>query len=411
MKWIVFITVAVLGFFAIPALLPAPEVRKQVEKYFTDAQIERGSTYAFERRTLSWASIILHVGVLLLLTANARRIADACSLLVRGRWLPTLLLMLLICGLATEAVTLPLGMLGLELTRAWELTQRSQADWLSQHFMSIAVYGGGEALVTVVFYVLMRYLPRIWWLVAAVGASVLAVLMAYLHPIVLAPMFNTFTPLSETRWKDQEPRVRELLKKANVDIGDILVMDGSRQGGHTNAYFTGFGSSRQIVLFDTLLEKNTPAEVESVLAHELGHWLHHHIVQGIALGAVGSLAGLFLLFVFLSWVRGRSPWFLRSADDPAGLPLIMMCMLLASWLTMPLVNVVSRHFERQADAMSLELAGQPDVFIEAEKKLALHNISNLVPHPVQSFLFLTHPPAIERIQMAEEWKARHPGAK
>ena len=135
------------------------------------------------------------------------------------------------------------------------------------------------------------------------------------------------------------------------------------QGGHTNAYFTGFGSSRRIVLYDTLLQDHKdPAEVESILAHEMGHWLHHHIVKGIILGSVGSFVGLLLLFLFLRWMQGRAPCYLQNAADPAGLPLIILLVALTSWVVMPVENVFSRYIERQADEESLKLAGQPEAF-------------------------------------------------
>jgi STE24 endopeptidase len=190
-------------------------------------------------------------------------------------------------------------------------------------------------------------------------------------------------------------------------VQDVLVMDASRQGEHTNAYFTGFGPTRRIVLYDTLLKKHSPDEVASILAHELGHWTHHHIVKGICLGMLGTLVGLLLLDRLLRRFMSRAPWRLSSLADPAGLPLILLLAYLGSWLARPAENAVSRYFERQADATSLELAGRPQVFISAEKKLAQDNVGNVAPSPWNIWLFATHPSALERIGMAEDWRSTH----
>ncbi len=185
-------------------------------------------------------------------------------------------------------------------------------------------------------------------------------------------------------------------------------MDASRRGTHSNAYFTGFGSSRRIVLYDTLLthHENHPEEIISIIGHEIGHWRYHHILIGLALGTGGLFVALFLLSVILRWAVGRWPFLLSSPADPAGWPLILLLAFLGSWLIMPLENAISRQFERQADWTALELTGQPDVFIAAEKRLAEKNIGNLVPGPIAVFWFADHPPTVERIQMAHDWQQR-----
>lgn len=405
-RWVL-IAVAFLVPFAIVTFLPSEEARLQaLEQEFTPEQIERGQQYALERRLFFWSSTVLHLALLVVLVVHSRRIADTCATWARGWWLPTVLLVGLTISLAEEAVSLPFGLARLEHLRSWGLTKQSMGDWLSQHFLALGVFGGIEALVLIGFYLLLRYCPRTWWLWSAAGTTLVSIVGVYLLPIVFAPLFNTFEPLSQTKWRHLEPMVQRQLTRVNVEVQDVLVMDASRQSGHTNAYFTGFGSTRRIVLYDTLLEKNSEAEVESILAHELGHWLHDHIVKGLALGAGTALIGLYLLYRILLWLRGRSPWFLYSAADPASLPVIVLIGLLGTWLLMPVESAISRSFERQADAKSLELA-DADAFISAEKKLALDNLSDLAPHSLRVILFASHPTTVQRIHMALEWKKRH----
>jgi STE24 endopeptidase len=375
-------------------------------QYFTPEEIQRSEHYGFEVWLFFWAATCLHLGFLTTLVATSwgRRWADACQRWAGGRWLLGIVLLLVCLVIAEQLLMLPIGIARLHHRRAWGLTDRSLVAWLSDRGKGLVETLVREGIVIVGFFLLARRYPRRWWLPAAAGATVFVVLYIFIKPIVIDPWFNTFTPLSQTQWKDLEPRVHALIHKAGVPVEEILVVDASRQSTHSNAYFTGFGSTRRIVLYDNLLMQHPPAEVESILAHELGHWLHHHIVQGTILAAGGFVVGFWLLAKILEWLRDRAPLRLRSAADPAALPVLMLMGALGNWAIAPVQNAVSRHFERQADTVALDLAGQPDVFIEAEKRLAVKNLGRLLPTPWEVWLFNTHPPVLERIGMAEAWK-------
>jgi STE24 endopeptidase len=320
--------------------------------------------------------------------------------------LPAVVLVGLAFWFVDKIIGLPFGIARWLLETDWGMSRQSLGEWLADYRLSLILDLATSLVIVIGLFLLLRWFPRRWWLVAWLGGTALGVVYVLVLPVVIEPLYNTFTPLSQTQWRDQEAKLRQLVAKAEVEIGDILVVDASRRGSHTNAYFTGFGPTRRIVMYDNLLKKHSSAEVESILAHELGHWLHHHIVVGLVLGSAGLLLGLFLTAQLLRWAARRPPLELRSPSDPASIPFLLLLVWLGGWLALPLENGVSRHFERQADAMSLKLAGQPDVFIEAEKRLARDNLSNVVPHPVAVLLYYTHPPAVERIRMAEEWRAR-----
>ena len=230
---------------------------------------------------------------------------------------------------------LPFAIGRFELARAWGLTNRPLADWLADHAKGLGVAAVTDGIVLFGLYLLLRWWPRRWWLVATAAGTLLVVAYTFLAPIVIEPIFNTSTPLGQTRWANLEGMVRTLVARAGVPVQDILVIDASRQGNHSNAYFTGFGATQRIVLYDNLLKSHPPAEVESILAHELGHWRHHHIMKGIALGAAGTLVGLFILAQVLRAAVGRGHLALESPSDPAGLPLILLVVTLGSWLAMP----------------------------------------------------------------------------
>jgi STE24 endopeptidase len=387
----------------------APPSRAEAEKYFSAKEIDNGLEFGLQRRLLYWAGAGLHLAALALIvfTGFARKLADLFASWVGGRWLWTVLLVGGFCFLVEEAISLPIGLARLELVRAWGLTNRPATGWLMDRAIGVLISAVTWVILLVGLYALIRFFPRAWWALAALGGMVFGLGYAFILPVLISPLFNTFKPLADTKWADLQQPVEMLAKHAGVPVDEILVMDASRQSSHTNAYFTGFGSTQRIVLYDNLLRKHTRAEVESILAHEMGHWQHNHIVKGIGLATLAAMLGFYVLRQILLWAVDRPPFRLKSQWDTAGIPLILLLIMVGEWLVSPVQNAVSRHFERQADMVSLELTRTPDVFIAAEKKLAHDNISNVAPPLVSVWFFNTHPPAVERIQMAEQWKMQN----
>ncbi len=397
-----------VALFVFTTFVPSAEAQAEAARFFSAEEIERGLQFSYQRRLLFWLQTGVNLGLLaaLVFTGWARRLADTGMRWSGQRWWLTILFVGAVVFLAQACLALPLGLIRLENQRAWGLTQRSIPDWLVEHFISLGVAAiiGGALLMGL--YLLIRCFPRTWWALATAGALLFAVAFAFVLPVLIAPLYNTFTPLRDTEWASLEPTVRYLIDKAGITIQDVYVVDASRQSGHTNAYFTGFGSTRRIVLFDTLLSKHPRAEIESILAHEIGHWQYDHIAKGIILAGLGALVGFFLLARILQWAIGRPPFSLTRPFDPGGIPLVLLLALVSTWLAMPVQNVVSRYFERQADQTALDLGGRPDAFVAAEKRLAHDNIMNVAPTPLNVWLFASHPPAVERIRMATEWRQR-----
>lgn len=393
-----------LGLAALSSLSRSRVRERQAERYFSAEQIARGRQLALERRLLFWSSEGTQLAFLAWLSFSgaAATLAFRCQTLAGGRWWLASLLSAAWLFFASELLLLPWSVYGgLHHLRKWGLTDRSLGSWLGDHLKRLLVSGTIGALLLLGLYALMRFSPRRWWLPAGLGSAVVAAFFAYLAPVLIAPLFNAFVPLSTTPQAALQPRIEALAAKAGLATKEVLVMDASRQGRHTNAYFTGFFGTRRIVLYDTLLRSHGPEETLSILAHEMGHWRRNHIVKGIALGSLGALAGFFLLAQLLEGAAALRLFGVKHAADPAGLPLILLLSALGGLLTLPIQNAVSRAFEREADRDALELYGRPDVFIEAERRLALDNIANVAPADVNVFLFATHPPTLDRIAMAE----------
>jgi STE24 endopeptidase len=398
-----------IALFVVTTFVPSPATQAEAQDYgFSPEEIEDGLRYSLERKLIFWASAgtSLLFWTVVVLAGWSRKVADLCGLVTGGRWLLTVLLMGAICFAAQVVLALPFGLVGLEVQRSWGMTSRPISDWLADLTKGLAVSAVIGAPLLVGFYLLLRLFPKSWWLVATAAGIPLAMGYALVMPVLIDPLFHSFHPLKDAALRE---KVQVMAARAGVPVDEVLVVDASRKSRHTNAYFTGFGPTRRIVLYDTLLKNHAPAEIESILGHEIGHWQHSHIVKGILLASVGACLGFFVLALILRWAVGRKPFLLLQPADPAGWPLILLLMQVGTWLAMPVQNAISRHFERQADQAALELAGQPHAFKAAEFRLARDNIGNVAPNPFSVWLFADHPPVLERIRMAEEWKRQHPG--
>jgi STE24 endopeptidase len=240
---------------------------------------------------------------------------------------------------------------------------------------------------------LVEWAGDAWWLWAWAAMMGFQLVMAVLAPVLILPLFNKFTPLPEGGLRD---RLFRLAARARFRAGSIQVMDGSKRSRHSNAFFTGFGGFRKIVLFDTLIQQLSEPELEAVLAHEIGHFKRKHIPKMLLASAAGSLAG----FYVISLLAGQ-PWFYRSFGFEPGhiVPALLLFALLSGlftfWLS-PLTHWWSRRYEYESDAFAAELMSEPRSLISALRKLNEKNLGNLTPHPLYSRFYYSHPTLLER---------------
>jgi STE24 endopeptidase len=236
-----------------------------------------------------------------------------------------------------------------------------------------------------------------WWLWAWLAWAAFNLLILVLYPTVIAPLFNKFEPLADEALKT---RVQALMQRCGFAAKGLFVMDGSRRSAHGNAYFTGLGAAKRVVFFDTLLAKLTPAEVEAVLAHELGHFKHRHVLKRIAAMFALSLAGLALL----GWLASRS-WFytalgvqpnLAAPNDALALLIFVLVLPVFSFFAAPVGSLLSRRHEFEADAYACVQASGADL-ANALIKLHEDNAATLTPDPLYVRFYYSHPPAGERL--------------
>lgn len=234
-----------------------------------------------------------------------------------------------------------------------------------------------------------------WWLWAWAALLAFQFLMLVLAPVLIMPLFNKFTPLPEGSLR---ARLLALANRTRFRTQSIQLMDGSKRSRHSNAFFTGFGRFRKIVLFDTLVQQLTEPELEAVLAHEVGHYKEKHIPKMLAFSAISSLVGLYLISVL-----ARQEWFYRAFDFEPGnvTPALLLFGLLAGTVTFwfsPLLHWWSRRYEYQADAFAARVMNEAQSLIGALRKLNEKNLSNLTPHPFYSGFYYSHPTLLEREQ-------------
>ena len=244
---------------------------------------------------------------------------------------------------------------------------------------------------------LMGAAGALWWLWAWAVWMGFNLLVLVLYPTVIAPMFNKFQPLDDEALRT---RVTALMQRCGFAAKGLFVMDGSRRSAHANAYFTGFGAAKRVVFYDTLLKQLNPGEVDAVLAHELGHFKHKHIIQRVAMMFAVSLAG----FALLGWLS-QQLWFftglgvrpqLAAPNDGLALLLFLMVVPVFSYFVSPLSARLSRKHEFQADAYACQQASGQDLS-SALLKLYKDNASTLTPDPVYARFYYSHPPASERL--------------
>lgn len=265
--------------------------------------------------------------------------------------------------------------------------------WLTDKLKGVALtFAIGYPLLWALLS-LVGWVGPTWWLWGFALVFGFQLLMLVLYPKLILPLFNKLTPLPEGELRT---RLLALGERTGFRAQTIEIMDGSKRSAHSNAFFTGFGRFRRIVLFDTLVNQLTAEELEAVLAHEIGHYRRGHIPKMIAVSACLLLAG----FGVVAWLAGQ-PWFNLAFGFPAGelAPAFLLFGLLSGLVTFwfsPVTNHFSRRHEYEADAFARDAMGGPAAMLGALHKLAQKNLSNLTPHPWYSAFFYSHPTIVER---------------
>jgi STE24 endopeptidase len=358
----------------------AAPTRATALEYFGAEEVEKARRY---HRPIYWvllADALLGLGVLGLLTAWAPN---------PGWWWPISAVAVTMLTVAIlTAVGLPLSYWrGYLHERRFGLSTQTRRGWALDRAKGLGV-GLVLSVATVTGLIaLARAFPTWWPLPAAAAAALLVLLLGFVAPLVLEPLFNKFEPLLEEPLAGE---LRGLAERAGVPVAAVLVADASRRTRKSNAYVSGLGRTRRVVLWDTLLHSSSPREVKLVVAHELGHRRERHVAKFAALGMLGSTVVVLMLWVVLG----------SDLAEPRFVPRILLVSGVLELIGLPFTSWVSRRWERVADRFSLDLTRDPEAFREAHKELALANLSDLDPPPLVYALLFSHPTPPERLAAA-----------
>jgi Zn-dependent protease with chaperone function len=278
--------------------------------------------------------------------------------------------------------------------RRFGFSTQGLLGWLTDWAKAVALGIVITALAVLGLVGLARALPGAWPAVAAPAAALLTVLLSYVAPVLLEPVFNRFRPVEDG---DLAVELRALADRAGVPIRDVLVTDASRRTRKENAYVSGLGRTRRIVLYDTLLSRASRRELRLVTAHELAHRRAHHVAKGTLLGAVGAAAGVLVLWGLLSWPSLLGAIGATGAGDPRVVPFVFLTGALLELVCLPFVSELSRSWERVADRGSLELTGDLQGFETTQLSLARANLSDLDPPRAVYRILFSHPTPPERL--------------
>lgn len=300
-------------------------------------------------------------------------------------------------------INLPLSYYaGFVLPHRFGQSNQTLRGWAADQVKGLLVGGLLGLVVLQVIYAVLRTFPDTWWLWAAGILLVFQVVLANLAPVLLMPIFYRFVPLGEEH-EDLARRLVRLSERAGTRVKGVFQFDMSRRTKSANAALTGLGNTRRILLGDTLLNEFTPDEVETVLAHELGHHVNKDIPLMMAFETLTTVVGLWLASLALRW--GVGAFGFQGVADVAALPLFMLVMGAFGLITMPLGNAVSRWRERLADRYALDATQNGPAFASAMSRLANQNLADVDPEPWVEWLLYSHPALSKRIQMAEQFAA------
>jgi STE24 endopeptidase len=369
----------------------------------SSAEIARAESFVALLRPASVLSIALGLAVaaLLGLTRLGGRLVRAVAAPFGGGWVWQVLLGVLSLAVIGRLVTLPLSAYAEVIRHRYGLSTRSWGLWARDVAVSTAISALVTAFALLSFLWLVRRLPRTWWAWSALAAAGFVVVASFLYPLVIEPAFNTFESLPASQLRTD---LLALADESGVPVSDVLVSDASRRTTALNAYVSGFGSTRRIVVYDTVLEQLPDAEIESIVAHELGHVVHRDVLTGTLVGALGAAAATALLGWLLAW----TPLLRRAGADAPGDPrvvaLLLFLLAAGGLLATPVQNLVSRQVEARADLFALDLTRDPDAFISMQRRLAGTNLSDPDPPAAWQWFFGSHPTAAQRVAFAHDWE-------
>ena len=373
-------------------------------RIFDSEQVERARRYHRPIYVVRVFGIVLSLAVLAVLSFT--RVGD--WLLELGDWLPWWGEAPASAGLVvviSSLVATPLAYWRYFHERRWGFSTQTVRGWAADRAKGLGIGLVLTALPMLGLIAAVRIFPSWWPLAAAAGAAVIVLVVNFLAPVVLEPVFNKFEPLPDERLADQ---LRELAETAGVPVRDVLVADASRRTRKHNAYVSGLGKTRRVVVWDTLLERGQRGEIRLVVAHELGHRRFRHVASWTAITMLGAAGFVVALWALLQWNGLLSAIGADGPADPRVIPFVLFAGAVAELVVQPFALALSRRWERDADRFSLDLTRDATAYEQTHRNLALSNLGDLAPPRAAYLFFFSHPSAPERLAAGRAWASSRP---
>ncbi|GIF71805.1 M48 family metallopeptidase [Asanoa siamensis] len=365
-------------------------------------QVAAGRAFHSALRPAGYGSLLvgLVIALVLGLTPLGARLIEAVGRPFGGNWVAQAVLGGLVVVLVADLLTLPFAAWRHTVLSRCGLSTQGWGGWTVDLLKGWAVSAVIGAVALLGFYTITHFAPRWWWAWGAAGAATLVVLLTFVLPVLVEPVFNKFTPMADGPLRTE---LVQLARTDGVPVRDVLVADASRRTRAVNAYVSGLGPTRRIVVYDTLLREAPPAEVVSVVAHELGHAKDNDVRTATLIGALGAalgVVGLFLLGGWTSLLRGAG---VTSIAEPRAFALLVAVVAVVGVLSAPAQALLSRRTEARADAHALALTNDPGTFEAMQARLSSVNLGDPDPPRWEYLYGASHPSTVERMAAARAY--------
>jgi STE24 endopeptidase len=375
----------------------AKSVPPEFESVVNPDLLQRISDYTFENSRAGIAeSVVGNVLLFLLVFGGMLGVYDRWVASLTGSFIGGGLLFFLLLLFIETLIGIPFSLYrNFRIENRYGFNTMPLRLWFSDLVKSVAISSILGTIVIVSALSIVRSSPLWWWLWVWAFFLAFGIFMMYIAPYVIEPLFFKFEPVKA---EGLEEKIKSLMARADLRVSRVFQVDASRRSRHSNAYFTGIGKVKRIVLFDTLIEQMSQDEILAVLAHEVGHWKKRHVLKRIVLTEISAFAGLFIAYHLLQW--DGLPGLIGSGPLSFYAKVVVIGFLgsLAMFPLTPLFSFLSRRDEREADRFASVLTGRPQALAAALIKLSRENLSNLHPHPLYAKFYYSHPPVVERVR-------------
>ncbi|WP_329012451.1 M48 family metallopeptidase [Micromonospora rifamycinica] len=365
-------------------------------------QVARGRAFQAALRPGRYTGLVVGLLVALLLgfTPLGARLVELAGRPFGDHWIARAVLGGIAVVLVADLLTLPFAAWRQSVLTRYGLSTHGWGGWTVDLLKSYAVSAVVGAVVLLGFYTVTRLAPRWWWAFGAAGAAGLVVLLSFVLPVLVEPVFNRFTPMEPGPLRTE---LTALAARDGVPVRDVLVADASRRTRAVNAYVSGLGPTRRVVVYDTLLREATPAEVTSVVAHELGHARDRDVWTGTLTGALGAATAVVALYLLGSWTPLLRRAGVDSIAEPRAFALLIALVTVVGLVAAPVQALMSRRVEARADAHALALTGDPATFEAMQRRLAGVNLGDPDPPRWEYLWSASHPSTVERMAAARAY--------